>query len=626
MIQDRAEAANQATRELKHAKERFSLLRTYARALAMLGQERKLTRLLAAANLGVALVMLLEPLFFGRMIDALSANRSADAWRNIAAWAAFGCLGVVAAVLLSLHSDRLAHRCRKEAISRYVEHVISLPLSFHDRNHSGRLLHTMHSGSGLLFSVWLNFFRTHLSTMFSLLVMIPVAIYLNWKLAIGMTAMMSVYLAFNIFIVRRTTRAQVKVEELNKRVGERVGDLFANVSVVQSFLRLSAEMHAVRDMLSQMLAVQYPILKGFAVVSVAQRTASTLTVILIFALGVYLNGRGEVSVGGIVSFVAFAMFMLGRLEQLAHFVSDLSNQARPIDRFFDVLDTRDNLSDAPDATDMLDVQGEVEFENVSFRYESQDGQGPRDALRTLSFKVRPGQTAALVGSTGAGKTTALALLYRAYDPTAGRILVDGMDIRRVSRASLRRQLAVVFQEPGLLFRSIADNLRIGDPEATDEEMHAVAEAAQAHRFVMAKPEGYATTVTERGRSLSGGERQRLAIARALLKDAPILILDEATSALDVATEMDVQLALRALAKRRTTLVIAHRLSTIRHADIILVLKEGTLVEQGTYNELMLREGVFAALARAGEFAVDVESSTSAQFKEITATGAVEAAG
>lgn len=604
MTQDRTASTAGSATESVQTEDRFSLLRTYARALSMLGRERRLAWILAITNLGLAAVMLMEPWLFGRVVDALSASHSGDAWMNIGSWAAIGGIGIVAGVLSSLHSDRLAHRCRQQVITDYIEHVISLPLSFHDRNHSGRLLLTLHSGSSYLFGVWLSFFRTHLSTVISVWVMIPVALYLNWKLALTMISMMILFLAFSIFMVRRTTRAQVKVEELNKKVGERVGDLFANVMVVQSFLRIRAEMQSVRDLLEQVLKVQYPLLKGFALVSVAQRTASTLTVVLIFAFGVYLNGRGEITVGGIVSFVGFAMFMLGRLEQLAHFVSDLSSQARPIERFFAVLDTRDTLQDAPDAPDIHEVRGEVVFDNVSFHYESPDGGAPREALKNLSFKVRPGQTAALVGATGAGKTTALALLYRAYDPNQGRILVDGVDIRQVNRDSLRRQLAVVFQEPGLLFRTIAANLRIGRPDATEEEMHIAATAAQAHAFVAAKIEGYDTMVTERGRSLSGGERQRLAIARALLKNAPILILDEATSALDVATERHVQRALQALTTRRTTLVIAHRLSTIRHADVILVLKDGVLVEQGTYDELIQHNGTFATLARSGEFTTD----------------------
>jgi ABC-type multidrug transport system fused ATPase/permease subunit len=218
--------------------------------------------------------------------------------------------------------------------------------------------------------------------------------------------------------------------------------------------------------------------------------------------------------------------------------------------------------------------------------------------------VPAGATVALVGPTGAGKTTALSLLYRAYDPREGRITVDGIDIRTVGLNSLRGNIAVVFQDPGLLYRSIADNIRLGNPGATQAQVEMTARAAEAHDFIIVKPEGYGTLVAERGRSLSGGERQRLAIARAMLKNAPILILDEATSALDNVTEARIQRALQALTKGRTTFVIAHRLSTVRDADQILVLKDGRLVEQGKFDELIRSNGLFAELNSQGQFVED----------------------
>jgi len=241
----------------------------------------------------------------------------------------------------------------------------------------------------------------------------------------------------------------------------------------------------------------------------------------------------------------------------------------------------------------------VAFENVWFGYDD-----AQPVLRDLSFRVPGGSTVAVVGPTGAGKTTALSLLYRAYDPTRGCIRIDGVDIRTVSLASLRAQIAVVFQNPGLLYRSIAENLRIGKPDASDAELEAAAMAAEAHHFVSDRPERYGALVAEQGKSLSGGERQRLSIARAMLKNAPVLILDEATSALDNLTEARVQRALAALVKGRTTFIIAHRLSTVRSADLILVLKDGQLVERGRYEELVRLGGVFAELDARGRFVPD----------------------
>ena len=577
------------------------ILRLYVRVIALLAPEKWLAIALAIANLGLAGVFFLEPWLFGRVVDALAAKH--DAWRYIGWWAGAGFGGVVASVWVSLYSDRLAHRRRLAAIAMFFEHAVALPLSFHGQHHTGRLLRIMHGGTSNLFSLWLGFFREHLATLLAIVVMVPLALKMNWKLALLMIALMVSFAVFNSIAMRRTLKAQGEVEELHHEITERAGDVFGNVLVVQSFTRLSAEVGAIRDMMKKVLKAQYPVLRGWAWLTVANRASSTLTVVAIFALGTALNGKGEVSVGGIVSFVGFAMMLIGRLEQFASFISGLFFQTHSLRDFFAVLDTKQVLQEKPGAPDLPVVRGDVVFDNVSFGYEV-----THPALKHLSFTAKAGSTIALVGPTGAGKTTALSLLYRAYDPSEGRITIDGIDIRDVSLNSLRRHIAVVFQDPGLFYRSIADNLLIGKPDASPAELEAAAQAAEAHNFIIVKPEGYSTLVAERGRSLSGGERQRLSIARAMLKDAPILILDEATSALDNATEARIQRALGTLTKDRTTFVIAHRLSTVRNADLILVLRDGELVEQGRYSELVARGGLFAELDASGRFVPDAEDS------------------
>jgi ATP-binding cassette subfamily B protein len=578
------------------------LLRLYVRVIGLLAPEKWLAIALAVANLALAGVFFLEPWLFGRVVDALAAKH--DAWHYIGWWAGAGLGGVIASVWVSLYSDRLAHRRRLAAIAMFFEHAVALPLSFHGQHHTGRLLRIMHGGTGNLFGLWLGFFREHLATLLAIVVMVPLALKMNWKLALLMIALMVSFAVFNSIAMRRTLKAQGEVEELHHEITERAGDVFGNVLVVQSFTRLSAEVGAIRDMMKKVLAAQYPVLRGWAWLTVANRASSTLTVVAIFALGASLNGKGEVSVGGIVSFVGFAMMLIGRLEQFASFISGLFFQTHSLSDFFAVLDTKEVLQEKPGAPDLPAVRGDVVFDNVSFGYEV-----THPALRHLSFSAKAGSTVALVGPTGAGKTTALSLLYRAYDPSEGRITIDGIDIREVSLNSLRQHIAVVFQDPGLFYRSIRDNLLIGKPDATQAEIESAAQAAEAHNFIVVKPEGYTTLVAERGRSLSGGERQRLSIARAMLKDAPILILDEATSALDNATEARIQRALGALTKDRTTFVIAHRLSTVRNADLILVLKDGELVEQGRYAELVARGGLFAELDASGRFVPDAEDPT-----------------
>ena len=582
------------------------LLRIYLRVLGLLAPEKWLATGLAVANVALAAVFLIEPWLFGRVVDVLAARGSASAWPYIGWWTGVGFCGVAANVLVSLYSDRLAHRRQLEAIADFFEHAIALPLSFHDQQHTGRLLRTLHSGSGNLFYLWLSFFRNHLSTLIAVVVMIPLALRSNWQLALLMIGLMFSFVIFNTVVVRRTGNAQRRVEEMNQEISERAGDVFGNVMVVQSFSRVVTEVAALRRLVGQVLAAQYPVLRGWAWAAVANRAASAITVIGIFALGVQLHGRGEISVGQIVAFVGFAMMMIGRMEQLAGFIAELFFQGPALANFFEILDTRSALVQNPQAPDLVNVRGEVSFEDVSFGYDAANL-----VLKGLTFRVPPGSTVAVVGPTGAGKTTALSLLYRAYDPASGRITIDGTDIRTMSLTSLRAHIAVVFQNPGLLYRSIAENLRIGKPDASDAELEAAALSAEAHQFVAVKPGGYASLVAEDGKSLSGGERQRLSIARAMLKNAPILILDEATSALDNITEARVQRALRTLVKGRTTFVIAHRLSTVRSADMILVLKDGRLIEQGRYGDLVKLGGVFAALDSQGEFVADAQEDAAA---------------
>jgi ATP-binding cassette, subfamily B, beta-glucan exporter len=577
------------------------MIQIYGRVIGLLAPEKTLTIMLVIANLILAGIMLVEPYLFGHVIDALVAQARQDAWLYIGAWAGFGLCGIGAGVAVSLQADRLAHRRRLAALAQFFEHAVALPLAFHGEHHTGRLLRIMHSGGSNLFSIWLGFLRDHLATLLSLIVMLPLAVSINWKLALLVITLMVSFAVFNAFAMRRTGEAQQRVERLHQEIAERTGDVLSNALVVQSFTGHETEVASIRELTQRVLAAQYPVLRGWAWLSVATRAASTLTIVAIILLGASLNVKGEVTVGNIVTFSGFAMTQIGRLEQFAGFISTLFFQTPSLKDFFAVLDTPSALKELPNTQALPRVVGEVVFENVSFGYSD-----AHPALHNLSFRAPAGSTIALVGPTGAGKTTALSLLYRAYDPSEGRITVDGIDIRSVSLHSLRGNIAVVFQDPGLLYRSIADNIRLGNPVATQQQIEETARAAEAHDFIVVKPDGYATLVAERGRSLSGGERQRVAIARAMLKDAPIQILDEATSALDNATEARIQRALKALTKGRTTFIIAHRLTTVREADQILVLKGGRLVEQGRFDELMRIGGLFAELNAQGSFVADDE--------------------
>jgi ATP-binding cassette subfamily B protein len=356
---------------------------------------------------------------------------------------------------------------------------------------------------------------------------------------------------------------------------------------------VETEVSGLRTVADRLLAAQFPVLSWWAVLAVMTRAATTFTVLAIILFGTWLYLRNLVSIGEIVTFMAFAGMVIARLDQAVNFANSMALDAARLREFFDMLDTVPSIHDRPDAIDPGRLRGQVVFDHVTFSYD-----GKRPAVADLTFTAEPGDTIALVGPTGAGKSTALALLHRAFDPQSGSIRIDGHDIRTLKLGALRRNIGVVFQETLLFNRSIAENLLVGKPDATEEELIQAAARAQALDFIRALPEGFDARVGERGRLLSGGERQRLSIARALLKDPPILILDEATSALDAATEAKVLAALDEVMKNRTTFVIAHRLATVRKATRILLFEAGRIVEAGNFDELFRRGGRFTALAKA----------------------------
>jgi ATP-binding cassette subfamily B protein len=575
----------------------MGFLRVYRRVLGLLARDRTLAAALALASVLLAALHFAEPILFGRVVDVLAAapgRPAEETWRAtlglLAVWAALGLGGIAANILVALHADRLAHRNRLAAMQRFFEHALALPLAFHGDVHSGRLLKVMLQGADHLFGLWLAFFREHLETFVTVLVLLPLTLLLNWRLASLLLVLVAVFAALTALVVRRTEQAQAAVERHHSELAASASDALANVVVVQSFVRREAEAQSFSDTSRRVLAAQFPVLNWWALVSVLTRGSSTVAVLAIFVLGTWLALRGEATVGDIVSFMGFATILIGRLEHAVGFTSRLFFQLPALREYFEVLDARSSVAERPNALALPRVRGEVEFERVSFGY----GSG-RLAVAELDLRVAPGSTVALVGQTGAGKSTAMSLLHRAWDPSAGAIRIDGVDLRDATLDSLRQNIGVVFQDSLLFYRSIAENLRVGKPDATQGELEAAARMAEAHEFILRQPRGYETLVGERGSTLSGGERQRLAIARALLKDPPILILDEATSALDAATEARVQRALATLMRGRTTFVIAHRLSTVRDADLILVFDQGRVVERGPFAELVARGGVFARL-------------------------------
>ncbi|MCW6511007.1 glucan ABC transporter ATP-binding protein/ permease [Lichenifustis flavocetrariae] len=573
------------------------MLRTYVRVLGALKPEAPTALLMIVANLLLAGAQFAEPMLFGRIVDRLTGGVTPAGWSDVlplgAAWAGFGLFVIGCSALVALQADRLSHRLRLGTMAAFFDHVLHLPLSFHGATHSGRLLKTMLEGANGMAALWLSFFRDHCAALAALGVLMPLSLVINWRLGSLLVLLVLAFGSLSAFVLRKTEGLQGKVEGYQSAFAERVADALGNVSVIQSFTQVEAESRAMRGIIDALLQAQLPVLSWWAIAAVATRAASTLTILSIFALGLALHFRGLATVGAIVAFMGFATMLIARLEQVVAFLNALFLLGPKIADFFHVLDTEPQVRDRPGVADAGALTGRVRFEGVAFSYD-----GMVDAVAGLSFEANPGDVVALVGETGSGKSTTLGLLHRVFDPRAGRITIDGIDIRDMPLSRLRRSIGVVFQEPMLFARSIEDNVRIGKPDATAAEIAGALSLAQAADFVARQPEGLATSVGERGRTLSGGERQRLSIARALLKDPPILILDEATSALDVDTERKFQQALSVATRGRTTFVIAHRLATIRQATRILVFAKGQIVEDGSFEGLLSAKGSFARLVHS----------------------------
>jgi ATP-binding cassette subfamily B protein len=576
------------------------MLKLYGRVLSMLGSEGRLAVVLAFANIVVALAQFAEPILFGRMVDVLTKTTpSAPAETPFAMepamglWIIAALLSITGGVMISMHADRLSHRRRLAVMAQYFEHVLALPLAFHNATHSGRILKVKLEGTGGMAWIWLSFFRDHFSAMVLLLVLLPLSLVLNLHLGLILLGLLLVFSLLTAYVLNKTQVLQAAVESHHSSLAEQASDALGNISVVQSFTRIEWEAAALRRTISDLLLAQVPVLSWWALASIITRASASISMLLIFVTGARLHQQGLASVGEVVGFMSLSGLLVMRMEQLVSFINHLFLHVPKLAEFFEVLDTKPMVANHPDAVDPGRLVGEVSFDHVSYSFT-----GRERAVHDLSLTVKAGQRIALVGETGSGKSTTLALLYRAFDPQQGSIRIDGIDVRSMTLEGLRRNVGVVFQEPMLFARSIRDNVLIGAPDASEEAVWQALARAQAEDFVTRSPAGLATIVGERGRSLSGGERQRIAIARALLKNPPLLILDEATAALDAGTEARLQNALEEVMAGRTTFIIAHRLATVRQADLIVVFERGRIVETGQYDSLIAQKGRFAALAQA----------------------------
>jgi len=577
----------------------LSLFEIYWRALRYLAADKRRVAFICAANVFLAIVAIAEPILFGRIIDAITDKT--DLVPTLAFWAGLGAFNIVAFVLVARGADRIAHARRAGVICDSFERVITMPLSWHHERGTSNTLHTLLRAVDALFSLWLEFMRQHLSTFVALVLLVPVAISLDLRMSMVLVVLGILYIAIGRLVMRKTSAGQKSVERHYHKVFDHVSDSVGNVAVLQSYNRIGHEAEALRNHVRALLSAQNPVLDWWALASALHRLSSTISMMVVLLIGALLVSRGELRIGDIVAFTGFATLLISRLDQVSAFVNQVFDARVKLEEFYKLEDASAAAQEPAGLRELEHVTGHVRFQEVDFQF-ANSGQGVSD----ISFEVQAGQTVAIVGPTGAGKTTLINLLQRVHSPQRGRIMIDGIDIGGVTRKSLRQQIATVFQDAGLFNRTIEENIRIGRASAVHNEVHAAAEAAAAHDFILAKSEGYDTRAGERGSQLSGGERQRIALARAILKDAPILVLDEATSALDVETEARVKEAIDRLRAGRTTFIIAHRLTTVRDADLVIFLDNGRIVEMGGFAELSARNGRFASLLRAGGLLTDEE--------------------
>jgi subfamily B ATP-binding cassette protein MsbA len=469
-------------------------------------------------------------------------------------------------------------------------HLHTLSVSFFSRRRTGELLSRLMNDVTVVQSVVTETPIDSAKQLVTFVGGITFLLMMNWRLCLLILVLLPLLVLVAKVFGRKLKSLSTSIQDHTAAMSTLIEEVISGIRIVKSFVQTQREESRFAAQVEQTLALT---MRKAGVMAVFIPVISLLTFSAAAAV-LWYGGRqvidGSVSPGDLFAFVLFAGILIGPFSSAARVFAQIREAQGATQRVFEILDTGSEVSDSPTATTLSSVSGHIRAEHIGFAYD------PRQPVLTdISFEAKPGELVAIVGPTGAGKTTVMNLLHRFYDPTEGHITIDGHDLRQVTMDSWYRQIGLVPQETILFGGTILDNIRYGDEKASHEEVVAASRAAHAHDFIMSFPDQYQTIVGEKGINVSGGQRQRIAIARAIVKNPRILLLDEATSALDSESERLVQEALEQLMRGRTTFVIAHRLTTIQRADRILVLNKGRLVEAGTHAELMDRKGLYQYL-------------------------------
>lgn len=488
--------------------------------------------------------------------------------------------------------DMLSMKLQAFMSQRYYKHVLDLPQKYFDTQLSGKIINRMNRGISQVANYVQVVSNNFLQFIFSTILSLAVVAYYSWQVAVMLG------LLYPIFIWL-TSRTSTKWQDYQKSINNdldvasgRFAEGISQVRVVKSFLQEARELKFFKGQFTKATNTTSPQSKYWHKQDVVRRLVLNIIFLAVFAYVFIETARGTYTIGTMVLLIQYAMLIRIPIFSISFIVDQTQRAIANTRDYFEVLDTEPELRDMPGATTLQVTKGEIVFEGVNFGYDDN-----KMVLKDINFTIAPDTKSALVGESGEGKTTITNLLLRLYEVNGGTISIDGHSVSDVTQRSLRDNIGVVFQEPALFSGTIAENIAYGRPAATQKEIEAAARAANAHEFISKFEDGYKTQIGERGLKLSGGQKQRLAIARALLKDAPILILDEATSSLDSKSEHMVQEALERLMKGRTTLIIAHRLSTIQHVDQIITLRNGTVDEIGSPKQLAASGGIYAQLLK-----------------------------